>query len=53
VPHRLWWECGKVYEADIPIHSVDFEYYVSATCGKEMLVFPEGAPAIQHSIVLL
>ena len=43
----------EVYEADIPAQSADYEYFVSATCGKETLVFPPGAPAIQQSVVLL
>ena len=43
----------EVYEGSIPAQSADFEYYVSASCGKETLVFPAGAPTIQQSVVLL
>ena len=43
----------EVYSVELPEQSADFEYYVSAVCGTEKLVFPAGAPAIQQSVVLL
>ena len=43
----------EVYSVELPEQSSDFEYYVSAVCGTEKLVFPAGAPAIQQSVVLL
>lgn len=43
----------EVYEGSIPAQSHDFEYYVTAKCGGESLVFPTGAPVIQQSVVLI
>ena len=43
----------QVYQGTIPAHTADFEYYVSATCGVEKLVFPAGAPTIMQTVVVM
>ena len=43
----------EVYQGAIPAQVNDFEYFVSATCGAEKLVFPPGAPTIMQSVVVM
>jgi hypothetical protein len=43
----------QVYQGAIPAQDAGFEYYVSATCGAETLVFPAGAPTIMQTVVVM
>ena len=44
----------SVFEVSTPAGTADFEYYVQASCGSNLMaVFPAGAPTVFQTVVIM